>query len=159
MINTNPKKRHLTQASTTMAMQRITGYIQNRKTIMDDNHLLKNGFVVGVHRGGLIPAVALSHTFACPMVCGFPRPCQPYLTNAPTMTRPNIILVDDIIDSGETMKLMSGLLVREYPDCHLLTATLVAKWNRHDDVDIVGDLKKFKDDEWVVFTWENNYGF
>ncbi len=64
--------------------------------------IIKSGrqikYIFGLQRGGLIPAVLLSHKLGIPM------------TQNPNS--PNILIVDDICDSGETFK----KLYLQYPN-------------------------------------------
>ncbi len=83
--------------------------------------------IYGIPRGGLVPAVYLSHLTGLPIVD------KPVLEET--------IVVDDIADTGQTLKEFSGYLI----------ATI--HWHRQSVVmpDIWVHEKK---DEWIVYPWE-----
>ena len=90
-------------------------------------------YIFGLQRGGLIPAVLLSHKLDIPM------------TQDPT--RQNILIVDDICDSGETFK----EFFLEYP--HSIFACLHFKPHTscfNPDF----SANKFFSDAWIVYPWE-----
>lgn len=85
----------------------------------------------GLPRGGLIPAVMLSHKTGIPYGLG-------YGTNYG-----NALVVDDICDSGKTLQqLEHKTAVLHYkPHTSIIEPTFYAC--------------KFKSDDWVVYPWEN----
>ena len=84
--------------------------------------------ITGIERGGLIPAVMISHKLNIPYV---------------TKITKDTLVVDDICDSGETLKNM----VAGY------TATLHFK----KTAGFVPDFySKEVGDEWIVYPWERN---
>lgn len=85
--------------------------------------------ITGIARGGLIPAVLLSHKTGIPY----------------TMTvGPNTLVVDDICDTGETLK--NGIGVN--------TAVLIYKPHTSNfRPDVWG--RELNEDKWVHFPWEN----
>jgi hypoxanthine phosphoribosyltransferase len=115
--------------------------------------------IVGLTRGGLIPAVRLSHMFNVKLYtlnislrdgkcssAGFDwRRLQKYR---------NILVVDDINDSGSTLH-------EVYNQCYgreimkpKFTA-LLSKSSSKFECDYSGELiNKDKDNEWIVFPWE-----
>ena len=85
--------------------------------------------IYGVTRGGLIPAVMLSHALGIPMT-KFPTP-------------DDTLIVDDIVDTGKTVKAWSlnafaALLYK--PN----TSSEIPTYFGHD----------FQEDVWIVFPWE-----
>ena len=89
--------------------------------------------IFGLQRGGLIPAVLLSHKLGIPM------------TQNPNS--PNVLIVDDICDSGETFK----EFYLEYPKSifaclHLKPHTSIF------NPDFTAN--KFLSDAWIVYPWE-----
>lgn len=95
-------------------------------------------YVTGPARGGLIPAVLLSHQIGLtyiPLVDALGRP---------EITRARTLLIDDICDSGKTFK--------DLEDWGFATASLV--W-RHDS-GYIPDCHAYlvEDDSWIVFPWE-----
>lgn len=101
------------------------------KQIIKSGHQIE--YIFGLQRGGLIPAVMLSHKLSIPMT--------------QELTRQNILVVDDICDSGETFK----EFFLEYP--HSLFACLHFKPHTscfNPDF----SSNKFLSDAWIVYPWE-----
>jgi len=97
-------------------------------------------YIYGVPRGGAIPAVWLSHKTGIDY----------YQLNSAQISKTadlsHILIVDDICDSGETMK----KLKENFPKCQ--TATLYYKETAIYKPDIYGEVTG---EEWLVFPWEN----
>ena len=98
-------------------------------------------YIYGVPRGGAIPAVWLSHKTGIDY----------YQLNSAQISKTadlsHILIVDDICDSGETIK----KLKENFPKCQ--TATLYYKETAIDKPNIYGEIVG---EEWLVFPWENN---
>jgi len=62
-----------------------------------------------------------------------------------------IVLVDDISDSGETLKEILTILKTEYPNIEIKTATIFYK----KDSLVIPDFKLKIANQWIVFFWEN----
>ena len=90
----------------------------------------------GLPRGGLIPAVILSHKMNIPFVS------QAYLAQVPG----NILIVDDICDTGKTLK-------RFKFESNIYTATLHYKTSAEYEPHLWWRLAP--ENEWVVYPWEN----
>ena len=96
---------------------------------------VKQGFnnithIYGIPRGGLIPAVMLSHKLGIPLIT------EPY-KNLTTL------IVDDISDSGQTLKEWEGLT----------TAVLLHKPHTSCAIPtIYGSVHS--SDAWIVYPWE-----
>ena len=88
------------------------------------------GSVMGIARGGLIPAVMLSHKLGVPY------------TN---LVDPNTLVVDDICDSGVTIKEAPGLY----------TATLHYKESAIVKPSVYASLL-LNENQWIVYPWEND---
>ena len=84
--------------------------------------------ITGIERGGLIPAVMISHKLNIPYV---------------NKINKDTLVVDDICDSGETLK----NIVAGY------TATLHYKKTASFTPDF---YSKEVGDEWIVYPWERN---
>jgi len=61
-----------------------------------------------------------------------------------------VVVVDDIVDSGETLKGVLELLKKEYPNCEFKLATIFYK----PTAIIEADYKIKEAHEWVDFFWE-----
>jgi hypothetical protein len=93
----------------------------------------KIGSMDGLARGGLIPAVMLSHKLGIPFM------------NENNNDEGYILIVDDICDTGETL---------EYYDIHdyILTATIHHKQTAIVKPDFYYSLAP--QDKWIVYPWE-----
>lgn len=92
--------------------------------------------VTGIPRGGLIPAVMLSHKLGLKYI--------PY-EQAISKRRP-ILVVDDISDSGLTLT--------DIGNKGFKTATLCVRYNTQYTPDYYGE--EITSDRWLVFPWEDN---
>ena len=92
--------------------------------------------VTGVPRGGLIPAVMLSHKLGLKYI--------PY-QQAVSKRRP-VLVVDDISDSGLTLT--------DVGNKGFKTATLCVRYNTQYTPDYYGE--EITSDKWLVFPWEEN---
>jgi xanthine phosphoribosyltransferase len=63
-----------------------------------------------------------------------------------------IVLVDDISDSGETLKEIIDILKIEYPKIEIKVATVFYKPTSL----VIPDFKVRIADKWIVFFWENS---
>ena len=84
--------------------------------------------IYGIPRGGLIPAVMLSHKLNLPMVETIGK---------------NTLIIDDMTDSGVTMKKMPGqwtAVLFHKPHTSVFTPNVYSKLHEGD--------------EWLVFPWE-----
>lgn len=119
----------------------------------------KYDFIVGLSRGGLIPAVVLSHSLNIPM---FPvefstRDSKFVAVDVLTLTRTwgkNVLIVEDIIDSGETME----RLIPWFRNTNKLDiATLIYNNEQSIVPTYYGQIiSRSKDDKWYEFWWEKN---
>jgi hypothetical protein len=116
------EKRFLTWEYIELAVDRLVSQIAASNT------KIKN--ITGMKRGGLIPAVMLSHKMNIPYIDKW--------ENASTL------IVDDICDSGETLKRY------KYP---CLTATIHTKKTA-----IIQPTFWYEvvENEWIVYPWERN---
>ena len=95
-------------------------------------------FITGVPRGGLIPAVLMSHKFNIPFI-GLEA-----AKTLPGDLKKKILVVDDIADSGNTLAQIQRHNFR--------TATLARRYSSSFTPTITGiDIL---DDHWLIFPWE-----
>ena len=89
--------------------------------------------IYGIPRGGLIPAVMLSHKLGIPLITKL---------GYGTLTT---LIVDDICDSGKTLKLYEGLT----------TAVLLHKPHTSSSVPtLFGSVHS--SDAWIIYPWERD---
>jgi hypoxanthine phosphoribosyltransferase len=91
-------------------------------------------YIYGVPRGGLIPAVILSHLTGIPLI-----------EDVGNQTK-NVLVVDDVNDTGKTVTQYHN----HYP--YNETAVLFERSTTFEKSDIVGVI--VEDDEWLVMPWE-----
>jgi xanthine phosphoribosyltransferase len=73
------------------------------------------------------------------------------LTNIPNLgTKKRVLIVDDIIDSGDSMSEISKVLQKKYPENEYKIATLFYK----KDASIQPDFALHEAKEWIEFFWE-----
>ena len=109
--------------------------------------------IVGITRGGLIPAVMLSHSFDLPMETlgvSFRDNRATHHTKFKPIDDARYLIVDDINDSGTTFKVVSDI----FRNRRLIfaTAALINKEKSGFDVDFYGEM--FYHDDWINFPWE-----
>lgn len=92
---------------------------------------IKIEYIKGIQRGGLIPAVLLSHKLNIPMVSN-------------GILDSNMLIVDDICDSGQTL-----FDIKKYK-CY--TATIHHKQSAITEPDFYYSLAP--QDRWIVYPWE-----
>ena len=92
-------------------------------------------YVAGIPRGGIILAVLYSHRFGVQ-----------YMEN-PSNHYPHLLILDDIADTGETLKKWKEELHVPY------YATLHYKRSSCIEPDFYG-RKMIKEDNWIVYPWE-----
>ena len=110
-------------------------------------------YIVGLTRGGLIPAVVLSHKLGVPMLASnwATDRKKPSLTLMDILDNPRnkVLLVDEILDSGNTVK--------SFMDIHGKTDVAVLVWNKEQSIvpnyhDI--DIERSNFPDWIEFWWE-----
>jgi len=113
------------------------------------DHTITSGMTcIGITNGGVIPAMLLAKRLGC----GFD-----VINMTETITAKRIfsyskpIVVDDIVDSGETMMQLMNTM-RAHPTFTFYTAALVRKKKSHLGCDYIAILTA--DDAWYTFPWE-----
>lgn len=120
-------------------------------------------YIVGVKRGGLIPAVRLSHIFNKPLIM---MSCQLRDSNDKEVRlyeveeiskENNILIVDDICDSGSTLlQILLKLILSGFKKENIKTCSLVYNAAQVFAVDYYNKkIDRTIDDEWIIFPWEN----
>jgi hypoxanthine phosphoribosyltransferase len=96
--------------------------------------------ICGVSRGGLVPGVMLSHLLNVPF--------EPITPSTILLDSKDVLIVDDIYDSGATIKQLKRL------NPNVRTAVVLFN-DQHDvyEVDYYGD--DYCGEQWIVFPWES----
>ncbi|SFF86178.1 xanthine phosphoribosyltransferase/hypothetical protein [Novosphingobium sp. CF614] len=120
-------------------------------------------FVIGVGRGGLVPAVYISHQLELPMLSidhssKVPGFADELLAKVAAMTTQGtrVLFVDDINDSGGTIDYIRGLLAGNgYAAENLRFAVVINNQSSKVEVDLWADMiDRAEDKRWFVFPWE-----
>ena len=114
-------------------------------------------YIVGIKRGGLIPAVSLSHLFKIPMniISLQSRDGDSFeLGGLLELSRDSrILLVDDICDTGETFRAIKEEIKQNY--LNIKFCSLFYNIRQNITVDYFARrIDREKDTSWIVFPWE-----
>lgn len=117
-------------------------------------------YVIGITVGGLIPLALIAKELETQKVAtisasaydeGTRKNLTVHVLPHVDLSDQSVLLVDDISDTGETLKELSALLLRKYFVQEIKTATIVI---RKDKDMYRPDFYAIESDEWVVFPWE-----
>jgi hypoxanthine phosphoribosyltransferase len=120
-------------------------------------------FIIGIGRGGLAPAVYLSHATGLPMLSVDHSSEVPDFADAPlvrlaarTREGERLLLLDDINDSGATIaKLRRALAEAGAAAANLRFATLIDNIGSSQRVDYAArTIDRAVTKDWFVFPWE-----
>ena len=117
----------------------------------------KPDMVIGIQRGGLIPAVHLSHYYDIPlqtMTVSFRDQSNVVGFDVLAKVDPNIktLIIDDINDTGKTFNYIKE---RNKNNKNITYCSLVDNLNSDFQVNYFGIEIDKKEEQWVVFPWEN----
>ena len=116
--------------------------------------------IVGIARGGLSFAHAISNALLLRTIFSInsihynenQKLDTIEVFNIPDLTKfRKILLVDDIVDSGESLAEIIKILKRKFPETTFKTAVIFYKSRAL----VKPDFKINKTDEWINFFWEN----
>lgn len=112
-------------------------------------------YVVGIKRGGLVPAVCISHTLGIPMYSlDWSNRDYPANNDSARVIQPNskILLVDDICDTGATIMQIKDI----YSFCDIDTAVLLYNEDQpHIPNYYARKFSRKTEPDWITFWWEN----
>lgn len=120
-------------------------------------------FVIGIGRGGLAPAVYLSHQFDLPMLSidhssKLPGFADELLAKVASMSAQGsrLLFVDDINDSGGTIKYIRERIEGYGCDArNVRFAVIINNARSQAQVDFWADMiDRTQDKRWFVFPWE-----
>lgn len=118
------------------------------------NYLVNNNInvnqIVGLTRGGLVPAVMLSHFIEKPMIA-----LNKDFYSDELIREGTILVIDEINDTGVTLNTLEKNLRTYYPDLNVKYAVLVDNASSSFRVDVAyKKIDKAIDPSWIVFWWE-----
>jgi len=114
--------------------------------------------IVGLARGGLVPAVRLSHMLNIPMISLNLSLRDDKALGGLDLSQldkyNNIAVVDDICDSGKTFHVLD-IHLQEYGFTNIQWCTLYSKATSMFKPTIIGEvIKEIDNSQWIVFPWE-----
>jgi len=122
---------------------------------------IKFDTIVALGRGGLIPGAILSYKLDIKNLQNLGintrqedgQYVETLIYQRPTLTG-NVLVVDDINDSGKTFEAVNSLIKTEYPDIgDLMYCSLVNRYNtKFNKNNISGKIINTSD--WLVFPWD-----
>ena len=123
----------------------------------------KPNYIVGIGRGGLVPAAYLSHRTGISLLSvdyssGVPSFAEELMQKLAVATREGraILLVDDINDSGSTIEALRKSLIGHCAvDAGVRVAVLIDNLRSRAKVDYRSrTIDRSTDKRWFVFPWE-----
>jgi hypoxanthine phosphoribosyltransferase len=119
--------------------------------------------IVGLTRGGLVPAVMLSHILDVKMQSlnwstrDHVENCSDAATAEDAVNGMNILIIDDICDSGHTFRTLKddwNASVHKDIDWHGSTRFATLDYKDSSDFPIDFTVNSVHDDNWIVYPWE-----
>lgn len=117
-------------------------------------------YIVGVKRGGLIPAIKLSHLLSKPMIM-MSYQLRDSIDNSIKLLEAqslpkdkNVLIVDDICDSGETI---SDIVTKFLEEGFNSVKTCALYFNDKQSFTIdffANTINRDIDSQWITFPWE-----
>lgn len=119
-------------------------------------------YIVGIARGGLVPATKLSHYLDIPMYALNKEEHNLWIPED-ALEGKNILIIDDINDTGTTIRNLKKEWSENQGDWNKIFhvgnvkfATLIDNEASEQSVDYAGfTINKFENPEWCVFPWED----
>ena len=117
-------------------------------------------YIIGIKRGGLVPAVKLSHLLNKPMIIMSSQlrdnnDHEIKMLEVEHLPRnKNILVVDDICDNGETLRKITVELMKNH-FYNVKTCVLYHNVSQKFSTDYYAKtIDRSKDQRWIVFPWE-----
>jgi len=143
-------------------------YTNIRKYVKNIAKQVKKGkwqpeLIVGLTRGGLVPAVMLSHILDCKMQAlnwstrDHVENCSDAATAEDAVNGIKILIVDDICDSGKTFRTLKddwGSSVRDGIAWHDSVRFATIDYKDSGDFPVDYKVNSIDDDNWIIYPWE-----
>lgn len=113
-------------------------------------------YICGINRGGLIPAVALSHKLGVPHypLLPYPKAIRDFFSQ-PLIMDNKFLIVDEICDSGKVLSTIHTELEELGLDRNVDFAVLLNNTEASFTVDYFGlKFKRSENKKWFKFFWE-----
>ena len=114
--------------------------------------------IVAITRGGLVPASIIARELeirlvdtVCISSYDFQQQGEASVLKAPAIERSGLLLIDDLVDTGQTARIVKDLL----PEAHF--ATVYAKPAGRPLVDTF--ITEVSQDTWILFPWDTESRF
>lgn len=128
------------------------------RRVLSSYHIIED--IVAIGRGGYVPGVMLSHALDAPLhavdvdyYVGTDPVGKPVISDWTSIPRGSTLVIDDVVDTGTTMPLISEAVESVLDDGKdILTASLYVKEGREFEP----DYWDHEYNEWLVFPWEVN---
>ena len=129
-----------------------------------DSTGIKPDYIVGIMRGGAVPAICLSHILHVPVKLlswslrdGNEKDILALeQISIDCALGKKILIVEDIVDSGETLSQIKHNLGEHAKD----SVKYISLWfniHQHQRIDWYGKvIRRHEDDRYIMFPWENN---
>lgn len=136
-------------------------FLTNMVSESISNKNIKFDTIVALGRGGLIPGAILSYKLDIKNLQNLGintrqedgQYVETLVYQRPTITG-NVLVVDDINDSGKTFEAVNSLIKSEYPDIgELLYCSLTTRYNTNFNENIISG-KIINTSDWLVFPWD-----
>jgi hypoxanthine phosphoribosyltransferase len=140
--------------------KQINSYILNISRQMFKDNFRPN-YIVGLARGGLVPAIKLSHYLDIPMYALNKDESNLWMADD-ALEGKEILVIDDINDTGATLAQLKYDWSRNTGDWesvfgfNVKFAVLIDNESSEQAVDYYGySINKVENPEWCVFPWED----
>ena len=129
-------------------------YESDVKSLKETLSNIENLHLVAVFRGSIPLVVHLSNLLDCEMSIiklQTSNGCEtkPQFLSNNIKEKDNLVVIEDIYDTGKTIKLIQGLMEKEYNNHSVSYYSLFGKKNGAGVIYL-----KEKNNKWVIFPWE-----
>jgi len=137
-------------------------FVDDVRDIVDKTSAFSPDTLLAIARGGLTFAHAYAQatdnrnlfTVNSVLYDGEVKRSHAKLLNMPELSgAKRVLIIDDIVDSGETLKGVLNVLHERYPDIIFKSASLFYK----PSADIQPDFTLHEATEWIDFFWEKDF--